>query len=72
MAYGRIDILAAVNSESTLALTSAASVKTQGTQTFGVDLPLTGEPGVECRDTKGNALDCLYLQRERSQPVPLR
>src|SRR5262249_16920438 len=30
---GRIDILAAVNSESTLALTSASSVKTQGTQT---------------------------------------
>lgn len=46
---GRIDILAAVNTQSVLTLTSAASVKTQGTQSFSVPLPLTGEPGVECR-----------------------
>ena len=50
---GRIDILAAVNTQSVLTLTSAASVKTQGTQSFGVPLPLTGEPGVECR-TRGS------------------
>src|SRR5262249_45378343 len=50
---GRVDILAAVDTESVLSLTSAASVKTQGTQSFGVDLPLSGEPGVECRDSKG-------------------
>ena len=50
---GRLDVLAAVNQEQTLQLTSAASVKTQGTQTFGVPLPLTGEPGVECRSSRG-------------------
>lgn len=49
---GRVDILAAVNSEAVLSLTSAASVKTQGSQTFGVPLPLTGEPGVECRNSR--------------------
>jgi subtilisin family serine protease len=48
---GRVDILAAVN-QSVLSITSAASVKTQGTQTFGVPLPLTGEPGVECRSNR--------------------
>jgi subtilisin family serine protease len=50
---GRVDILAAVNTESTLSLNSAASVKTQGSQSFGINLPLSGEPGVECRDSKG-------------------
>jgi subtilisin family serine protease len=49
---GRLDVLAAVN-QSVLSLTSAASVKTHGTQTFGVPLPLTGEPGVECRTNGG-------------------
>lgn len=49
---GRIDILAAVDTNAVLALTSAASVKTQGTQTFAVPLPLTGEPGVECRNSR--------------------
>jgi serine protease AprX len=49
---GRIDILAAVDTNAVLAITSAASVKTQGTQTFGVPLPLTGEPGVECRNSR--------------------
>jgi hypothetical protein len=46
---GRVDILAAVNSSSPLSIVSAASVKTHGSQSFGVTLPLTGEPGVECR-----------------------
>jgi hypothetical protein len=50
---GRVDILAAVNAEAILSLTSAASVKTQGSQSFGLPLPLTGEPGVECRDLAG-------------------
>jgi subtilisin family serine protease len=50
---GRVDILAAVNAQSTFSLTSAASVKTHGSQSFGIPLPLTGEPGVECRDSKG-------------------
>ena len=49
---GRVDILAAVNTEAVLSLTSAASVKTQGSQSFGVPLPLTGEPGVECRSSR--------------------
>ncbi|MGH8093246.1 MAG: S8 family serine peptidase [Chthoniobacterales bacterium] len=49
---GRVDILAAVNTESVLSLTSAASVKTQGSQSFGVPLPLTGQPGVECRSSR--------------------
>lgn len=45
---------------STLQLTAAASRKThgahQGAGTFDINLPLTGEPGVECRtaDTDGN------------------
>jgi hypothetical protein len=47
---GRVDILAAVDS-ATLFLNSAASVKTQGSATFPVSLPLTGEPGVECRNS---------------------
>ncbi len=50
---GRIDILAAVNAASTLSLTSAASVKTQGSQSFALPLPLTGQPGVESRNTSG-------------------
>jgi serine protease AprX len=48
---GRLDILAAVNAVQALQLSSAASVKTQGTQTFGIPLPLSGEPGVECRSS---------------------
>ena len=49
---GRVDILAAVNTETVLTLASAASVKNQGSQTFGIPLPLTGEPGVECRSSR--------------------
>ena len=49
---GRVDILAAVNATAALSLTSASSVKTQGAGTFGVPLPLTGEPGVECRNNR--------------------
>ncbi len=49
---GRLDILAAVNQGQTLQLTSAASVKTQGAQTFGIPLPLSGAPGVECRSSR--------------------
>jgi hypothetical protein len=49
--YGRLDALAAVQQ---LALAQAVSRKTQGTAgTFDVPLPLTGEPGVECRSTSG-------------------
>jgi subtilisin family serine protease len=51
--WGRVDILAAVDSVAALSLTSAASNKTHGTQTFGVPLPLTGTPGVECRVSRG-------------------
>ncbi len=51
---GRLDVLAAVEQVQTLQLNSAASVKTQGTQTFGIPLPLTGEPGVECRSSRGS------------------
>ncbi len=46
---GRIDILAAVDTQSVFSLVSAASVKTQGSQSFGIPLPLTGEPGLESR-----------------------
>jgi hypothetical protein len=36
-------------------LVSAASVKTHGTVgSFGVDLPLTGSPGIECRSGGAN------------------
>jgi len=50
---GRIDILAAVDTQSVFSLVSAASVKLQGSQSFSVPLPLTGDPGIECR-TRGN------------------
>jgi hypothetical protein len=50
--YGRIDVLAAYNY---LLLTGAVSRKTQGgAGTFDINLPLSGEPGVECRNTGGN------------------
>jgi hypothetical protein len=45
--YGRVDILAAVKQP--LSVTSAASVMTHDSQAFGIPLPLTGNPGVECR-----------------------
>ena len=50
---GRIDILAAVDTQSVFSLVSAASVKLQGSQSFSVPLPLTGDPGIECR-SRGN------------------
>ena len=50
--YGRIDVLAAVNH---LLLTGAVSRKTHGAAgTFDIPLPLSGNPGVECRGTDGN------------------
>jgi serine protease AprX len=49
--YGRIDVLAAYNY---LLLTGALSRTTQGgAGTFDINLPLSGEPGVECRSTGG-------------------
>jgi serine protease AprX len=49
--YGRIDVLAAYNY---LLLTGAVSRTTQGgAGTFDINLPLSGEPGVECRSTGG-------------------
>jgi subtilisin family serine protease len=49
--YGRIDVLAAYNY---LLLTGAVSRATQGgAGTFDINLPLSGEPGVECRSTGG-------------------
>jgi serine protease AprX len=50
--YGRLDALAAVRQ---LALTEAVSRKIHGAAgTFDIDLPLSGEPGVECRNSGGN------------------
>jgi serine protease AprX len=50
--WGRIDVLAAYNY---LLLTGAVSRKTQGgAGTFDINLPLSGEPGVECRSSSGN------------------
>jgi hypothetical protein len=50
--YGRLDALAAYNY---LLLTGAVSRKTQGgAGTFDINLPLSGEPGVECRSGGGN------------------
>jgi hypothetical protein len=47
---GRVNILAAVQQARPLAVTSASSVKTHGgSQSFGIPLPLSGAPGVECR-----------------------
>ena len=51
---GRVDILAAVQQPPALQLTSAASVQMHGAQSFGIPLPLTGGPGVECRSSGGN------------------
>ena len=49
--YGRLDALAAVQQ---LELTTAVSRTTHGSAgTFDVPLPLSGEPGVECRSTNG-------------------
>lgn|GEM_PF-2564261 len=48
-------VLHKAGSSSTLQLLSAASRKTHGTAgSFDISLPLTGEPGVECRDTRGS------------------
>ncbi|CAN5574492.1 hypothetical protein BH20VER3_BH20VER3_03860 [soil metagenome] len=52
--FGRIDILTAVGSNSNFSLTSAASVKDHGGQTFAIPLPLTGEPGLECRNQRNS------------------
>jgi len=50
--WGRLDALAAYNY---LLLTGAVSRKTQGgAGTFDINLPLSGEPGVECRSSGGN------------------
>ena len=50
--YGRLDVLAAYHY---LLLTGAVSRKTHGgAGTFDINLPLSGEPGVECRSTGGN------------------
>lgn len=53
---GRIDILAAVDSNVALSLTSAASVKDHGGQSFAIPLPVTGEPGVECRNSRNTEM----------------
>jgi len=50
--YGRLDAQAAYQY---LLLTGAVSRKTQGgAGTFDINLPLSGEPGVECRNGGGN------------------
>jgi len=50
--YGRLDVQAAYQY---LLLTGAVSRKTQGgAGTFDINLPLSGEPGVECRSGAGN------------------
>lgn len=50
--YGRLDVKAAVD---TLLVLSAVSRKTHGAAgAFDINLPLTGEPGVECRNSGGN------------------
>ncbi|MEO6870985.1 MAG: S8 family serine peptidase [Chthoniobacterales bacterium] len=57
---GRLDILAAVNSVSSFQLSSATSIRIQGSQTFGIPLALTGEPGVECRSSQGGSETLLF------------
>lgn len=49
--HGRLDIKAAADD---LEVISAASIKMHASQTFGIPLPLSGEPGVECRSSSGN------------------
>ena len=55
--YGRLDALSAAQQ---LQLTDAESIKTHGTQTFGILLPRTGEPGVECRNSRGGKHTFLF------------
>ncbi|MGI8435462.1 MAG: S8 family serine peptidase [Chthoniobacterales bacterium] len=51
--YGRLNVQDAVNG--VLQITSAVSRKVHGSAgTFDIPLPLTGEPGVECRNSGGN------------------
>jgi len=50
--YGRLDVKAAYDY---LLLTGGVSRKTHGgAGTFDINLPLSGEPGVECRSNAGN------------------
>ena len=50
--YGRLDVKAAYDY---LLLTGGVSRKTHGgAGTFDINLPLSGEPGVECRSSAGN------------------
>ena len=49
--YGRLDIKAAADQ---LALVTAVSRKLHGALEYDIPLPLTGEPGVECRSSGGN------------------
>ena len=50
--YGRLDVKAAYDY---LLLTGGVSRKTHGgASTFDINLPLSGEPGVECRSSAGN------------------
>ena len=48
--YGRLDIKAAVDQ---LAVVTAVSRKFHGAFAYDIPLPLTGEPGVECRSSGG-------------------
>ena len=49
--WGRLDVKAAYDY---LLVTGAVSRKTQGAGTYDINLPLSGEPGVECRNSGGN------------------
>lgn len=48
--YGRLDVKAAVDQ---LAVVSAVSRKFHGAVAYDIPLPMTGEPGVECRSSGG-------------------
>ena len=57
-------ITAATAAASPLTLNSAVSRKAHGPNTFDIDLPLVGNPAVECRSTGGNHTLVLFFSND--------
>ncbi len=57
-------ITAATAAAPPLAVDSAVSRKAHGPNTFDIDLPLVGNPGVECRSTDGNHTLVIFFNND--------